>query len=114
MDARDKLLEALGELGEAAAFYKGQYIQKVNNRFAELVERSREECEGLPINDLVHNESIEMIQDFIRQRAQEVRGVPTTYRAFFKTPSTPKVEMQLYVLKLKKSASEVLVILRKK
>jgi hypothetical protein len=112
MDKRDQLVEILGEFGEAAAFYKGQKILMANDLFAELFERKREECAGLPINEIVHNESIEMIQDFIRRRAKEDTGVPTLYKAAFKTPSNPKIELKLFVLKLKLSEG-VLVILRK-
>ena len=114
MDNREKLIEILGEFGEAAAFYKGQKILMANDRFAELLELTREECSGLAINEIVHNDSIEMIQDFIRRRAKEDTGVPTLYTANFKTPSNPKMELRLFVLKLKVSEGGVLVILRKK
>lgn len=113
MTSQEKLIEAFGELGEAAGIYKGQNIRMVNDRFAELFERSKEEFVNLPINEIVHNDSIEMIQDFRRRRTHEDTGVPTTYTAFFKTASDPRVELRLIVLRLKHSEGEVLVILGK-
>lgn len=114
MDRMEKLLEALGEYGEAACFYRGQKFLVVNERFAELFERSKEEFVDLPIIEVVHNESIEMIQDFMRRRAHANTDVPTTYEAQFKTKSNPKVTLKVIALKLKESERAVLAILRKK
>ena len=114
MDSREKLIEAFNECGEAAAFYKGQRFLMVNDLFAELIERNKEDCKNLAINDVVHNDSIEMIQDFIRRRAHHDLDVPITYNAFFKIPSNPRIEMKVLALRLRNSEGESLVLVRGK
>lgn len=114
MTSQEQLIEAFGELGEAAGIYKGPNIRVVNDRFAEFLERSKEEFVNLPITEIIHNDSIEMIQDYRRRRTHEDHGVPTTYTAYFKTPKTPMIELKLFVLRLKHGEGEVLVLLRKK
>jgi hypothetical protein len=112
MSSQKKLIEAFGELGEAACIYKGEKLLFVNDRFASMFDRAKESFEDLPINEIVHNDSMEMIQDFRRRRVHDERGVPTTYTAYFKTDNDPRMELQLFVLRLKESEGEVLVIVR--
>jgi hypothetical protein len=110
----EKLLDGFNECGEAAAFYKGKKILLANELFAELLERKVEDCAGLPIMDICHYESIEMIQDFIRRRARDDHSLPASYDAVFKTPSEPRVVVTLTVIKPKNTGDASLVILRRK
>ena len=113
MDCAQKLLDAFQACGEAAVMYRGQNILMANENFAALFERSAEECNGLSIIDICHNESIEMIQDYIRRRALGDHDLPSMYEAAFRTPSEPKVIMHLTVVKLK-AAEGALLLFRKK
>jgi hypothetical protein len=108
------MLDTLGNCGEAAAYYRGQNLLMVNVLFAELFERSPEEFKDMPLVEICHNESIEMIQDFIRRRAHEDTDVPISYESSFTTPGNPKIIMRVIALKMKKNEGEVLLILRKK
>jgi hypothetical protein len=112
MECMDKMLDALEDCGEAAAFYKGQNILKSNGNFAQLFERSPEECEGLLIREICHDESIEMIQDYIHRRARQDPDAPPVYEAMFRTPSRERVNMYLHVLRLKNLQDAFLVIMR--
>ena len=111
MDAIHKLLAALEEYGEAAIAYRGQRIIAANSLFARMMERSVEECAGLEIIELCAEESIEMIQDYMRRRAFGDHNLPAVYSAAFTTPSRPRVMLELTVVKLKRG-NDVLVIVR--
>ena len=110
----DMLLQGLEEFDEPAAFYRGNKIIQTNQKFADLFERDIAEFNNLPIIDICHNESIEMIQDFIRRRAHKDVDVPTHYEAAFRTKSQPKVMMTVDVLQLHNTEGGVLAILRAK
>ena len=110
----DKLLQGLEEFDEPAAFYKGNRIVQANQKFAELFERDIAEFKDLPIIDICHNESIEMIRDFIRRRARKDVDVPQHYEAAFRTTSRSKVMMIVDVLKLHNTEGGVLAILHEK
>jgi len=73
------LLQGLEKFEEPAAFYQGNRIVQANQKFADLFERDIAEFNDLPIIDICHNESIEMIQDFIRRRAHRDVDVPMHY-----------------------------------
>ncbi len=113
MDCKQNLLDAFQACGEAATLYRGQNILMANENFASLFERTARECAGLPILEICHNESIEMIQDYIHRRALGEHDLPSSYEAAFRTPSEPKVIMHLTVVKLR-NIEEVLVLLHKK
>jgi PAS domain S-box-containing protein len=113
MGNMERLLDALADCGEAAIFYKGKDIIMANRLFAELFEMEQEECGGLPIIDILHEESIEMIRDFIRRRAMGDTGVPEVYTADFRTKSEPRVPLHLIVVKTSNTGGALLVILKK-
>ena len=113
MDCKQNLLEAFQACGEAAILYRGQNILMANENFASLFERTVDECAGLPILEICHNESIEMIQDYIRRRAHGDHDLPSSYEAAFRTPGDPKVTMHLTVVKLR-NVDGALVIFHKK
>jgi hypothetical protein len=108
------LLQGLEKFDEPAAFYKGNKIVQANQKFADLFERDIAEFNDLPIIDICHNESIEMIQDFIRRRAHSDMDVPSHYEAAFRTNSRSKVVMTVDVLKLQNTEGTVLTILHEK
>ena len=110
----DMLLQGLEEFDEPAAFYKGNRILQANQKFADLFERDIAEFNDLPIIDICHNESMEMIQDFIRRRAHQDTDVPSHYEAAFRTASRPRVMMTVDVLKLHNSEGAVLAVLHEK
>lgn len=110
MDCMVKLLAALAECGEAAMVYRGHRIVWANGPFAALFERTVDECEGLEIVELCHNESIEMIRDFMHRRALGDQDVPCTYSAAFRTASKQRMMLTLTVVKLAKMHDSVLVI----
>ncbi len=112
MDCRENLINAFGECGEAAACYKDEHFLMANDLFASVMERSKDEFNGLPVIEIVHPESIDMVQDFMRQRKRGDVSVPTTYKCTLKTPNNPKIVKNLIVLKVKKSEGAVLVIIR--
>ena len=113
MDNMEKLLDAMADCGEAAIFYKGKNILKANRLFAEMFEIEQEKCRDLPIVGLLHEGSIEMIQDFIRRRAHGDTEVPAVYVADFRTESEPRMPVQLTVVKTSATEGAVLVILKK-
>lgn len=114
MGHMEKLLEALEECGVVAAFYKGQNILSGNKRFAELFERSTEECKMLPILEICHEESIDIIQDFRRRRVFGEHNVPTTYEAKFRTPTNPNIIMIITVIRTENTEGALLVIVQEK
>ncbi|HUV36911.1 MAG TPA: PAS domain-containing protein [Patescibacteria group bacterium] len=113
MDCRQNLLDAFQACGEAAVLYRGQNILMANENFASLFGRTVDECAGLPILEICHNESIEMIQDYIRRRALGNHDLPSSYEATFRTPSEPKTIMHLTVVKLR-NVEGALVLFNKK
>ena len=113
MDSKEKLLEALSDCGEAALFYKGKKILMANSIFSELFEIDQEECKGLPIISILHDESIEMVTDFIRRRVHGDPTLPAMYTVDFRTKSDSKVPLQLTVVKTSKTDGAILVIVQK-
>ena len=113
MDDLKKLIGAFNELGEAAAVYKNQEFIAVNDLFAEIFEREVEAFDGLPLLEICHNESIEMIRDFMHRRTIENHGVPMNYTCAFMTPNQAKLMLNVIAIKLKKTDAGVLVIVRK-
>lgn len=112
MEKQRKLLDALQECGEAAAIYKGQNFLAVNGNLAGLFETNPEDLAGKSINTICHEESIEMMQDFIHRRIHHDRDVPTSYECAFTTPSNPKVVIKVIAVPLKNCDGAVLVILK--
>ncbi len=113
MDNLQKLLDAFAGCGEAAATYKGQSFTGVNELFARIFERKLGEFEGLPILDVCHNDSIEMIRDFMHRRAIEDHGVPINYTCTFITSGREKIELDVIAIKLRQADDNVLIIVRK-
>ena len=113
MECWEKLLAAFQDCGEAAILYRGKNILMANENFAKLFERTIDECAGLPILEICHNESIEMIQDYIRRRALGERDLPSSYEAAFRTTSDPRVIMHLTVVKMR-NVEGALVLFHKK
>jgi CheY-like chemotaxis protein len=109
-----KTLDALGECGRAAAFYKGQNILKANALFAELFGRDVEECRGLSIVEMCHEESFDMIKDYIHRREFGDHNVPSTYEASFKTPHAAKLELVITVIKTKNTGGALLGVFQEK
>jgi len=114
MDCMKNMLEVLDECGEAAVFYHGVEIIAANRRFAEMFGLPAEECEGLSILEICHNESTEMIKDNIHRREHGDPDVPIHYEAKFRTPDDPEVDLVLTVLKLKNIKEGILVLVSKK
>ncbi|MGM0485094.1 MAG: PAS domain S-box protein [Candidatus Krumholzibacteriota bacterium] len=114
MDCKERLLEVLDECGEAAVFYHDMNITAANERFARLFGKTAEECEGLSILDICHNDSTERIKDNIHRRKLGDHNVPMHYEAKFVTPDNPELSLVLTVLKLKKARDGILVIVREK
>ena len=110
----DMLLQGLEKFDEPAAFYKGNKIVQANQKFADLFERDIADFNDLPIIDICHNESIEMIQDFIKRRAHNDTDLPRHYEAAFRTTSRSKVLMNVDVLKIQNTEVAVLTILHEK
>ena len=108
----EKLLDALADCGEAAAFYKGENIILANRLFADLFERDPVECRDLPIMEIVHEGSVEMIRDFMKRRTLGNHDVPTTYAAAFRTAHDPKLNLQITILKTKKTKGAYLAIVQ--
>jgi PAS domain-containing protein len=113
MDKLKMLLEAFAGCGEAAAVYKGQSFNHANDLFAGIFERDQAEFEGLPILDVCHEESIEMIRDFMHRRTIEDHGVPINYSSTFITSKREKIELNVIAIKLKQADDNVLLIVRK-
>jgi len=110
----DLLLQGLEEFDEPAAFYKGNRIVQANQKFADLFERDIAEFNDLPIIDICHNESIEMIQDFIRRRVHRDVDIPMHYEAAFRTTNRSRVMMTVDVLRLHSTVDTVLAIIHEK
>jgi len=113
MDKMEKLLDAMADCGEAAVFYKGKNILLANRLFAELFGMEQEECRDLPIVNILHVDSIEMIRDFIRRRAHGDPDVPAVYTADFRSESESKLPLQLTIVKTSDTEGALLVILKK-
>ncbi len=113
MDNLIRLIEAFAGCGEAAAVYKGQSFNHANSLFASIFERDQTEFEGLPIIDVCHEESIEMIRDFMHRRALEDHGVPINYSSAFITSKREKIELNVIAIKLKQADDNILLIVRK-
>lgn len=110
MTCMENLLEALADCGEAAAFYKEQHFVHANRLFADLFERDLGECKDLPIVEIYHEESIEMIRDFMRRRAHGDIDVPTTYSASFRTAHDPKLDLRVTVIRTENTEGAYLAI----
>ncbi len=108
----ENLLDALERCGEAAAFYKGQDILMANSLFATLFEKEAEECRDLPIMEICHEDSVEMIFDFIKRRGYGNHNVPTTYSASFRTRHNPKLNLQITIIETKNTEGAYLAILK--
>lgn len=113
MDCRTSLLDALQEVGEPAAFYKGQDIIMANELFAGIFKRTVDECVDLPINDICHESSIDMIQDFIKRRHIGDPNLPTTYSAKFVTVENDELNLTLTVIVTNNTGGAILVIVKK-
>lgn len=110
MTCMENLLDALADCGEAAIFYKKQTIVLANRLFADLFERDQDECKGLPIVEICHEESIEMIRDFMKRRAHGDHDVPTTYPALFRTAHDPKLNLRITVIRTENTEGAYLAI----
>ena len=110
MTCMENLLDALSDCGKAAVFYKGQDILLANRLFADLFERDPDECKGLPIVEICHEESMEMIRDFIRRRDHGDHDVPTTYPASFRTAHNPKLKLRITIMRTKNTEGAYLAI----
>ena len=110
MTCMENLLDALADCGEAAVFYKGQNIVLANRLFGALFERDPDECKDLPIVEICHEDSIEMIRDFIRRRAHGDHDVPTTHPASFRTAHDPKLNLLITVIRTKNTEGAFLAI----
>ncbi len=113
MEKMDRLLEALADCGEAAAFYRGTEIVMANRLFAGLFCRSRQECKGLPIVEIIHEDSLDMINDFIHRRAHGDIDLPTSYRAKFRSPEEPEIPLLVTVIRTCDTERALLVILQR-
>lgn len=109
-----RMLEALEECGKIAAFYKGQSILMANNLFADMFDRDIEECRGLSIIEICHEESLEMIRDYIRRREYGDHDVPTTYAASFVTPQNIRLNLLVTVIKTQNTGGALLGIFQEK
>ncbi len=110
MTCMEKLLDAMEDCGEAAAFYKSQTILYANRLFADLFEKDPDECRGLQIVEICHEESIEMIRDFMRRRAHGDDDVPTTYPASFRTAHDQKLNLRVTVIRTENTEGAYLAI----
>ncbi|MBN2070180.1 MAG: hypothetical protein JW814_01885 [Candidatus Krumholzibacteriota bacterium] len=113
MKCMENLLDALADCGEAALFYRGQHVIRANRLLAALFEREQDEFDDLPVVDLCHEDSMEMILDFIKRRAFGDLNLPTTYRAYFITASNSKLELQITVIKTTNTEGAYLAIFQK-
>jgi CheY-like chemotaxis protein len=110
----ERLLEALEACGKIAAFYKGQNILMANSLFADLFGRDIEECRGLSILEICHEESLDMIRDYVRRREYGDHGVPTTFAASFVTPHTIRLDLVITVISTKNTRGALLGIFQEK
>jgi len=113
MDDLERLLDAFAGCGEAAATYKGQSFTHVNDLFAGTFGREPAEFEGLSILEVCHNDSIDMIRDFMHRRAIEDHGVPINYTSAFITSKQEKIMLNVIAIKLNQADDNVLLIVRK-
>jgi hypothetical protein len=60
-----------------------------------------------------HNDSIDMIRDFIQRRAIENHGVPINYTSAFITDKQEKIMLNVIAIRLKQADDNVLLIVRK-
>lgn len=114
MDCKEKMLEVLNGCGEAAVFYRDTNIIAANENFAGIFDRTVEECEGLSILEICHNDSTERIKDNIHRRKIGDHTVPMHYDAKFVSPDNPELHLALTVLRLKNVKDAFLVIVREK
>ena len=112
MSNKERLLDALDDCGEAAVFYKGKNIVMGNKLFSELFGIKQDKCKGLPIIGILHEESIEMVNDFIRRRSHGDPDLPAAYTAEFRTENDSRLPLQLTVVKTSKTDGALLVILQ--
>ena len=110
MTCMENLLNALADCGEAAVFYKGKNIVLANRLFADLFEKDPDECKDLPIVEICHEDSIEMIRDFIRRRKHGDHDIPTTYTASFRTAHNPKLNLRITVIRTENTEGAYLAI----
>lgn len=113
-EVMERLLKSLEECGKIAAFYKGQNILMANSLFADLFDRDIEECRGLSIMEICHEESLDMIRDYIRRREYGDLGVPTTYAASFVTPGNIRLDLMVTVIKTQNTGGALLGIFQEK
>ena len=113
MTNMEKLLDALDDCGEAALFYKGKNVLIANKLFSEIFEIEQDKCKGQPIMGILHEESIEMVTDFIRRMSHGDPTHPAAYTADFRTKSDSRVPLQLTVVKTSKTDGALLVIIQK-
>ena len=111
MEAIEKVLEALEECGEAAAFYKDDRIVEANGRFAALFDRERDECRDLPVMNICHEDSMEMVRDYMRRRRFGDVSVPRTYSASFVSDEDTKMDLQVTVVETGNTGGAYLTIL---
>jgi PAS domain S-box-containing protein len=111
-DCMKRLLEALGECGEAAMFYREKSILFANDLFAGIFGAEASDFTDRPIMDIVHDESVELIQDFIRRRAFGDSNLPSNYKAVFRSTQNDRIELELTVLRTSNTDGALLVIAR--
>lgn len=113
-EVMERMLGSLEECGKIAVFYKGQSILLANNLFADLFDRDIEECRGLSIFEICHEESLDMIRDYIRRREYGDHGVPTTYAASFVTPQNIRLDLMVTIIKTQNTGGALLGIFQEK
>ena len=85
----------------------------MNDLFAQTFERDAAEFDGLPLLDVCHNDSIEMIRDFMHRRAIEDHGVPINYSSAFITGGGEKIMLNVIAIRMKQADDNILLIVRK-
>ena len=113
MACMENLLDALEECGEASAFYKKDKILMANEHFAELFEKSPEECKDLPIMDICHVESMEMVDDYMKRRVHGDPDVPKVYSASFVKADDSRIKLEVNVLETKNTDGAFLAVVSK-
>ncbi len=111
-DCMKRLLESLGECGEAAMFYREMKILFANDLFAGIFGAEASDFTDKPILDIVHDESVDMIKDFIRRRAFGDSNMPSTYKAVFRSAENDRIDLELTVLRTSNTNGALLVIAR--
>ena len=109
-----RLLESLEACGKIAAFYKGQNILMANNFFADMFDIDIEGCRGLSIVEICHEESLDMIRDYIHRREHGDRNIPSTFVASFRTPRNIRLDMVITVIKTNNTGGALLAIFQAK